>query len=684
MSGNVKLGIDVGGTFADLYLEDEETGERRVAKISTAVVREGGLPDGLAKTGIDITRCDDLVYSTTLATNAILERTLGRCALIATRGFRDVLELGRRERPRTYGLDGEFQPLITRSLRFEVPERTASSGEILDHPSIPDVRAVCSAIREADVHAVVVSFLNSYANGANEQEVAAVIREELPDVAVIVGSEVHSEWGEFERTTLAALHGSLLELVGGHFQARRSEFSELGFAGQIFVMQSNGGVIPMEHAEQRPAKLLLSGPAAGVIGASAQVSGRTEEFIVTCDMGGTSFDVGMLQNGRPVMTSRSEIAFRVPLQMPAVDVHEIAAGGGSVAKVVGGRLLTVGPESVGSMPGPACYGLGGEQPTITDAALILNRFVEGQGFGSIAEIQPNRSLAATAVERYVAKPLGLSVSEAAEAIIATAATVMAGGVRTMSVGRGLDPRTTLLFVAGGAGPLFACDFAREAGVRRIIVPRHAGVTNAIGCATTDFRQDYSRTVNVVLDGEGLAAIEETRREQRLTAESFVREIEGRTPISPLFVTEFEMQYVGQTHTVSVEPPAGALDKLALERAFHANYAKWQGIELVGAPINVRTVRTTVVVPRSERPSAGAPATLQPITNGGAAAPVARQTVHVGGSDETVNVFQRELLKRSQTIVGPALIRQLDCTVWLTPGSQAFVDAAEALIIELAA
>ena len=680
MNGSVKLGIDVGGTFADIYFEDEESGEQRVAKISTAVVREGGLPTGLAQAGIDITRCDDLVYSTTLATNAILERTLGRCALVATRGFRDVLELGRRDRPRTYGLDGEFEPLIPRHLRFEVPERTAANGDIVDPPVTPDVRAVCSAIREAGVNAVVVSFINSYANGANEHEVAAVIREELPDVAVIVGSDVHSEWGEFERTTLAALHGSLLELVGGHFQARRSEFSELGFSGQIFVMQSNGGVIPMEHAEQRPANLLLSGPAAGVIGASAQVGGRTEEFIVTCDMGGTSFDVGMLQNGRPVMTSRSEIAFRVPLQMPAVDVHEIAAGGGSVAKVVGGRLLTVGPESAGSMPGPACYGLGGEQPTITDAALILNRFVEGQGFGSVAEIQPDRSLAAAALERYVAKPLGLSVSEAAEAVIATAAIVMAGGVRTMSVGRGLDPRTTLLFVAGGAGPLFACDFAREAGVRRIIVPRHAGVTNAIGCATTDFRQDYSRTLNAVLNDEGLAAIGETLETQRRTAEEFVCEVEGNPPIAPSFITEFEMQYVGQTHTVTVAQPAGALDKVAIERAFHANYAKWQGIELAGAAINVRTVRTVVVVPRSEPHVV--PTTLRPLTNTGPAKAVARQTVHVGGADENVDVFQRELLRPGQTIDGPALIRQLDCTVWLAPGSHGHVDDAEALLIEL--
>jgi N-methylhydantoinase A len=680
VTSSVQLGIDVGGTFTDIYYEDTESGERRVAKIRTAVVQQGGLPEGLAASNIDIKNCRDVVYSTTLATNAILERRLDRCALIATRGFRDVIELGRRERPRTYGLDGEFEPLIPRSLRFELSERISATGEVLEKPSETEIRTLCRTIKESGVGAVVISFLNAYANSGNEHEVAAIVREELPGMPLIIGSEVHPEWGEFERTTLAALHGSLLGLVGGHLEARRNEFKELGFDGSLFVMQSNGGVIPIERAEQRPANLLLSGPAAGVIGASAQVRNRTEEFIVTCDMGGTSFDVGMLQNGQPAMTSRSEIAFRVPLLMPTVDVHEIAAGGGSIAKVVGGRLLTVGPESVGSLPGPACYGLGGEQPTITDAALIVNRFVEGQGFGSVGEIKPDRSLAAAAVERHIAKPLGLSVMDAAEAIIATAATVMAGGVRIMSVGRGLDPRTTLLFVAGGAGPLFACDFAREAGVRRIIVPRHAGVTNAIGCATTDLRQDYSRTLNAVLDKDGITAVEEVLREQRSAGESFVREVEGQSRGTPTYAIEFEMQYVGQTHTVSVAL-SGALDIDSIERAFQKEYAKWRGIPLDGVPVNVRTVRTILVVPRLERVNGSALA-QKVVTTERAAVAVGMQLVHVGGREEKVAVYDRELLRPGDTIAGPALIRQLDCTVWLAPGSHGSVDAAESIIVDL--
>jgi N-methylhydantoinase A len=681
VTDGIRVGIDVGGTFTDIYHEDVARGERRIAKIRTSVVQEGGLPEGLAASSIDLTSPRDLVYSTTLATNAILERTLGRCALVTTRGFRDVIDLGRRERPRTYGLDGDFEPLVPRSLRFEVDERVAADGAILTRPSEDEVRALCRTIAGAEVGAVVISFLNAYANGENEREVAAIVRDELEDMPLVIGSEVHPEWGEFERTTLAVLHGSLTGLVGGHLDSRRKEFTDLGFRGSLFVMQSNGGVIPLERAARRPANLLLSGPAAGVIGASAQIHGREEEFIVTCDMGGTSFDVGMLRNGRPVMTSRSEIAFRVPLLMPTVDVHEIAAGGGSVANVVGGRLLTVGPESVGSLPGPACYGLGGERPTITDAALILNRFVEGQRFGSVGEIEPDRALAIGAVQRHVADPLGISATEAAEAIIATAATVMAGGVRTMSVGRGLDPRTTLLFVAGGAGPLFACDFAGEAGVRQIIVPRYPGVTNAIGCATTDLRQDYSRTVNAVLGDEGLATVAEVLREQRMAGESFLQEIGESARADPVFAVELEMQYVGQTHTVTVALANGRLEQAAIEQAFQSEYAKWQGIPMDGAPVNVRTVRSILVVPRQDFPD-GARPSRRHVPDLGPATPVARQSVHVARTDENVCVYDRDLLRPGQSIAGPALIRQLDCTVWLAPGSHGCVDGAEALVIDM--
>ena len=591
----MSLGIDVGGTFTDLCWEDPERGEVRIAKVRTDAVQSGGLPHALAASGLDAGRCRDLVYSTTLATNAILERRLGACVLVTTRGFRDVIELGRRDRPQTYGLGGSFEPLVPRHLRFEVDERSSAQGEVLATPRAEEVATVCAAIREAGVETVVVSFLNAYATGANEREVARLIAEQLPGVPVIAGSEVHAEWGEFDRTTLVVLNGSLVPLIRGHFAARRAELAGIGFGGTLLAMQSNGGVVPFEHVERRPASLLLSGPAAGVIGASAVVGDRGE-VVVTCDMGGTSFDVGMLVEGRPAMTARSQLAFRVPLLMPTVDVHAIAAGGGSIARVVGGRLITVGPDSAGSNPGPACYGLGGELATITDAALVANRFVEGRRFGSVGEIAPDRELAAAAIERHVARPLGIPLLDAAEAVIAAAATVMAGGVRTMSVGRGLDPRSTLLLVSGGAGPLFACDFAREAGIRRILVPLYPGVTNALGCAVTDLRQDWSRTVNADLGADGLAAVGEVLTEQRRAAEAFLREVGPEARGAPAFAVELELQYRGQPRSVTVPLPAGRLEAGTVVAAFEAEYAKWRGIA-VDVPLNVKTVRTVLTLPR---------------------------------------------------------------------------------------
>ncbi len=538
-AGSINLGIDVGGTFTDLYWEEADGGETGIAKVRTDAVVSDGLTYALDASGIELERCRDLVYSTTLATNAILERNLASCALVTTRGFRDVIELGRRDRPTTYGLAGSFEPLVPRQLRFEVAERTSAQGEVLTAPHAEQVSAVCEAIAGAGVETIVVSFLNAYANAANEREVASLIRQQLPGTPVIVGSEVHAEWGEFDRTTLAVLHASLIASIRGHLAARWGELNGMGFSGSPLAMQSNGGVVPFEHAERRPASLLLSGPAAGVIGAS-RLAGERGDVVATCDMGGTSFDVGLLVDGRPAMTPRSQIAFRVPLLLPTVDVHAIAAGGGSIARVVGGRLITIGPDSAGSDPGPACYGLGGELATITDAALVANRLVEGRTLGSVGEIALERELATAAIERDVARPLGMTVSDAAEAVIAAGATVMAGGVRTMSVGRGLDPRSTLLCVSGGAGPLFACDFAREAGIRKVVIPPFPGVTNALGCAVTELRRDWSRTINAGLDQEGMAAVREIVEEQRQEAHEFVQEVAGEETGAPIFSVELDM------------------------------------------------------------------------------------------------------------------------------------------------
>ncbi len=674
----IRLGIDVGGTFTDIFYEDVGTSTVVIAKVRTSVTQEGGLPAALRAAGVDMTRVDGFVYSTTLATNAILERALPDCALVTTRGFRDILELGRRDRPRTYGLDGSFTPLIPRHLRFEVSERTAADGHVLQTPDPAELLALCAQLRTLNIAAVVVGFLNSYANDANERAAGELLTAELAEVPVVLSADVQPEWGEFDRFTLAALHGALLPVVGDHLSARKAEVDGMGFTGDMFAMQSNGGVTPVDHARQRPVNLALSGPAAGVIGASA-LSGHRSPTIVTCDMGGTSFDVGILENGRPAMTTRSQLAFRVPLAVPTVAVHEIAAGGSSVVHVVGHKLIAVGPESVGSRPGPACYGLGGTAATITDAAIVLNRFAEGQAFGTQGEITPDASLAQDAISRTVAEPLGISVIAAAEAIVARAATVMAGGIRTMSIGRGLDPRTTMLFVAGGAGPLFACDFAREAGIREVVVPPHPGVVNAIGCAITDLRQDYSRTVNLRLNDAAIADIRRVLADQYAAGMRFFEQLSTPSALAPIFATELDMQYVGQTHTVTVALPAAGLTPGAVADAFRTEYARWRGVPLAGAGINIRTIRTVLHVPRTT----GAPSRTGSSSAGRSpATPSTHQRVIIAGEPATVSVFDRQHLLTNQLLVGPSLVRQADCTVWIAPDAAARVDVDGSLLMTL--
>jgi N-methylhydantoinase A len=677
---SVRLGIDVGGTFTDIYCEGSTPADAIIAKVRTSAIQQGGLPAALVAAGIDIKRARSFVYSTTLATNAILERALPECALVTTRGFRDVLELGRRDRPHTYGLDGSFTPLVPRHLRFELSERVSAEGEVLCEPDAAEVAELCERLHTLAISAVVVGFLNSYANDTNERAVAGMIAARLPTVPVVSSAATQAEWGEFDRFTLAVLQGLLLPVVGDHLSARKHEVDAMGFAGDMFAMQSNGGVIPVDHARRRPVQLVLSGPAAGVIGASV-LAGHRSSAIVTCDMGGTSFDVGLLQNGRPAMTSRSHIAFRVPLAIPTVDVHEIAAGGSSVVHVVGHQLIVVGPESVGSDPGPACYGLGGDLPTITDAAVVLNRFAEGQAFGTLGEIEPSASLAKRAVERRVAEPLGISAISAAEAIVARAATVMAGGIRAMSVGRGHDPRLTMLFVAGGAGPLFACDFAREAGIRDIIVPPYPGVVNAIGCALTDLRQDYSRTLNIQLAEHRLDDVRRVLSEQQAAATAFLDQIGDRRLLPPVFVLELDMQYVGQTHTVTVPIRGDNLTRQALLDQFRIEYTRSRGVPLETQDINIRTVRTVLFVPRAHQRMHPSHAAAAP-TPASRASVVGTQDVVIGGVPTAVSVYERHLLEPSQRIAGPSLVRQPDCTVWLAPGATGDLDTDGSLLISL--
>ena len=368
------VGIDVGGTFTDLFYSEDGITAQCVLKVpSTPDDPSRGLVDALGRARIDPAGLDLIIHGTTIATNAVIERKGARCALVTTKGFRDVLELGRRDRPHIYGLTGVQNPLIPRDLRFEVDERLDHLGRVVRPLDEDGLRALGQVLRDAHVEAVVIAFLHSYANPAHEDRAAAILRAVNPNWEIVTSSGVIREYYEFERTSTAAVQGYLQPLIARYARNLTQRLADWGFAGQALIMQSNGGVVPVGQLADRAAYIVRSGPAAGVIAAARLAAEAGFDRIVTGDMGGTSYDVAVVVDGEPEIAETTSLDFRIPLRLPMIDVHTIGAGGGSIAAIDRGGILQVGPRSAGAVPGPVCYGNGGTEPTVTDANVVLGR-----------------------------------------------------------------------------------------------------------------------------------------------------------------------------------------------------------------------------------------------------------------------------------------------------------------------
>ena len=432
-------GVDVGGTFTDILVLDEATRLARTAKVPSTRTREaagflaglraaGAAPDGLAA----------IVHGTTVGTNALLERTGARCGLIVTEGFADVLDMRRRDRPRTWGLRGDFEPVVPRDLRVEVAERTGADGEVVRAVDPGEVRAAARTLLERGAEAAVVVFVNAYASDANELVALDALREEWPNQHVGASSAILAEIREFERFSTTALNGYLQPVVGPYLEALERDLGAEGFAGQFLVVQSNGGVITAEEARRLPIRTTLSGPAAGVIAAARCAADAGLEDVITCDMGGTSFDVALVAGGRAAATQEAKIDFGLVVRTPMIEITTIGAGGGSIARVDAGGLLRVGPDSAGSVPGPACYGQGNERPTVTDANLVLGRIDAERPLGGDLD-RLDTDAARAALERHVGEPLGLDAVDAAAAVVEVANARLAGAIRLISVERGPRP-----------------------------------------------------------------------------------------------------------------------------------------------------------------------------------------------------------------------------------------------------
>ncbi|MEQ9815158.1 MAG: hydantoinase/oxoprolinase family protein [Azospirillaceae bacterium] len=674
------IGVDVGGTYTDLFFFDDTTGRFGVAKVpSTRGDEAVGFLNGLAGNA-DLAGVRTIVHGTTVGTNALLERKGARIGVITTAGFRDVLEMRRRDRRQTWGLWGDFQPIAARDFRVEVPERTLADGTIRQAVDTEAVRRAAADLFERGAQAIAIIFINAYANPENEIAAEEAVRALKPDAYVERSSAILPEIREFERASTTALNAYLQPPVGSYLSKLEGRLREEAFGGQLQIVQSNGGAMSVEMARRLPVRTALSGPAAGVIAGAAIARAAGFANVITCDLGGTSFDVSLIARGETVLAPQSTIDFGLVIRAPMVEITTIGAGGGSIAHVDRGGLLQVGPESAGSAPGPACYGQGGERPTLTDANVVLGRINAAKPIGGMLE-RLDEAAARAAIEREVARPLRLDVMAAAEAIVTVANAKMAGAIRLVSIERGHDPGKFVAMPFGGGGALHASALIKEVGLARALVPRFPGITSAMGCVIADMRHDRVQTLNEMLDQVDLAALDRRMVE---TADELTEVVTASSAVFERIDVTFEldMHYLGQTHTMAVPLPltigeAGTgVSREGVVKAFEAAYRSNFSKLLPGIPVRIVSLRTAAI---GRRPPFDLSA-LRPMAGVLEDARTGSRPVWFDGAWHETAIWRRLDLPVGAVIAGPAILEQPDATIVVDPDLVARVDELGNLII----
>ncbi len=672
MGGRI-VGVDVGGTFTDLLLVDEETRRFRTAKVPTTPDQSVGFMAGIAALGAAPRGIEALVHGTTIGTNAVLERKGAVCGLITTRGFRDVLELGRRTRPYGYGMIGSFEALIPRDLRLEVTERIAADGSVVLPLDENEVRDRIRRLLDLGAQALAIHFIHSYVNPAHEERAFEIAREIWPNEFVTVGSRTLREVREFERGSAAAINGYIQPIVSTYVAKVNGALAENGFARELLVMQGNGGMMAASVAGAHAVHTVLSGPAAGVIAAAATTAQAGFRNAITGDMGGTSFDVAVVLDGAPVVSSEKDIAYGVPVRVPMIDIHTIGAGGGSIARLNKAGILQVGPDSAGSVPGPICYGRGGAEPTITDANLVLGRLDPAALAG--ARAGADRDRVAAILEGRIGRTLGFDATETAAAMIAVANNQMAGAIRLVSLAKGHDPRDFVFFAFGGAGPLHAVALARELGIPKVLVPRYPGITSAMGCVLADVRHDFVRTVNRMLDEVSGADMDAVYAAQADAGRALLAR-EGIAVEAVEVRHEADLLYQGQSHVLRIPAASPGFDPPRVRADFAERYFMRFDIELPEMKPVLMNLRTTVI---GRRP----PLDLRLLAGGGErldAAPAGRRRTYFDGRWHDAALYRRDMLPVGARIEGPAVVEQPDATTWLDPRASAVTDEFGNLVV----
>ena len=676
---NYIIGVDVGGTFTDVFFLDEANGQCGVAKVpSTKQDQSEGFLAGIRSGVADLTKIATVVHGTTVGTNALLERKGAKTGVITTSGFRDTLEMRRRDRPRTWGLWGQYNPVVPRDLRLEVQERTLADGTVHTEIDINEVKMQARVLLNMGAQSIAIVFINAYANPANEIAALAAAREVWPNDHVVASHEILPEIREFERTSTTALNAYLQPIVSSYLHHLDMALRDDGFGGEVLIVQSNGGVMSLETASKRPIRTALSGPAAGVIASTYIAESAGFPNVITCDMGGTSFDVSLVAGGQSTLAAQTAVDFGLVVRTPMIEMTTIGAGGGSIAWVDRGGLLQIGPESAGSDPGPVCYGQGNDRPTVTDANLLLGRINAERPIGGKLD-RLDVETAEAAIATYVGEPLDLEPMAAAEAIIRVANSRMAGAIRLVSIERGHNPGSFAAMPFGGGGALHAGALIKDVGLKSALVPRYPGVTSALGCIIADMRHDFVQTLNSLLDELDLSQL--TSQFADLAGQGgALLDDAGVSFVGRETLFELDMSYLGQTHTVDVPLSLSEgfkIDRGQISAAFEARYKSVFGNPLSGIPIRVLNLRVSVI---GVRPNFDLHL-LAPDNQGTINTAVrGARPVWVDGGWTEATIYERLHLPVGAEIKGPALLEQPDTTIFVEPGLVGKVDDFGNLVI----
>jgi len=679
-----RIGVDSGGTFTDICLYEEKSGHIAVWKVpSTPADSSHAVAEGVGEALRQVAaQAGDVSYfghGTTVATNALIQHGGALTGLITSNGFRDLLEIGRQKRPDLYDLQADKPPvLVERALRREVPERLRHNGHVETALDEAAVRNAVRVLRDARVEAVAICFLYAFLDPAHEEAARRIVSEEFPEAFVCASHEVAPEFREYERLSTTVVNAYLGPVMAFYIRGVGERLTALGVTAAPYLTHSNGGVIGFDIAARLPVRTILSGPSTGVVGAQVTARLAGAHDIITFDMGGTSTDVALMQGGEARL-AREAVVHGYPIKAPMLDIHTVGAGGGSIAFVDSGELLKVGPKSAGADPGPACYDRGNDEPTVTDANVVLGTLNPTHLLGGRMHVR--QDLARAAIDRLAAQ-LGIDALAAAQGIIAVVTANMARAIRVISVQRGHDPRDYTLVAFGGAGPLHAARLAVELDIRRVLVPRHPGILCAMGLLLADLRADFAATRLMALSAAVISEIEAIIADLRgrcavWFADAGIEANDRRVSLS------VDMRYAGQNYELSVPMPPGQVTSATIDglaAGFAAAHQRLYGFVAEDEPMQLVTFRAeaTGIVRKAD---------IRPTADAGpdpCAAEIGRRDVWLRETGAFVSgrLYDREKLLAGNHIEGPAIVEQMDATSLIVPGAAATVDPYLNLLLEL--